>query len=260
MDFKQLTLFGRTLTPPISPPPTTRQRHIHLGKQIVPYLLRQGQRRRRLSLTVDERGLIVGAPTRVSLQDIEAFIRKNDVWVLEKLALHVDRQVRRQPAIHEGTTLPVLGKTATLHLAHGNNTFQWQEEPHSFNFTLSLFLRAQADPAPLLRRALQHRALEFFNERLQHYATLLKCPPPHLGLSSARTRWGSCSLRSGIRINWRLIHLSPDLIDYVIAHELAHLIEMNHSPRFWQVVEQLYPDWPRARQSLRQHGREIPLF
>jgi hypothetical protein len=79
-------------------------------------------------------------------------------------------------------------------------------------------------------------------------------------LSSARTRWGSCSSRSGIRLHWRLIHLPPALIDYVVAHEVAHLLEMNHSPRFWAVVERLYPDWRAARADLRKAAAGLPVI
>jgi predicted metal-dependent hydrolase len=71
-------------------------------------------------------------------------------------------------------------------------------------------------------------------------------------LSSARTRWGSCGPDGAIRLNWRLVHFPQQIIDYVVAHELAHLRELNHSPRFWDTVGQLFPDFDRARQWLRQ--------
>ncbi|HNB07544.1 MAG TPA: DUF45 domain-containing protein, partial [Thauera aminoaromatica] len=83
---------------------------------------------------------------------------------------------------------------------------------------------------------------------------------PPVSLSSAATRWGSCSTRSGIRLHWRLIHLEPALIDYVVAHEVAHLAEMNHSPRFWAVVERLYPDWRAARAALRSAAATLPVI
>src|SRR5690554_2723692 len=79
--------------------------------------------------------------------------------------------------------------------------------------------------------------------RVVEYCRRLGCAPVPVRLTSARTRWGSCSARSGIRLHWRLIHVAPGLLDYVVAHEVAHLAEMNHSPRFWRIVEALYPDW-----------------
>ena len=83
---------------------------------------------------------------------------------------------------------------------------------------------------------------------------------PPLYLSNARTRWGSCSRLSGIRLNWRLIHLPRHQIDYVVAHEAAHLLEMNHSARFWRVVEELMPDYDEAREALKHANRIIPAL
>jgi hypothetical protein len=125
---------------------------------------------------------------------------------------------------------------------------------------LWLAARPQADLAALARRALQRRAMEHFAPRLRVTVAQLGRSMPPLALSSARTRWGSCSARSGIRLNWRLIHLPEPLIDYVIAHEAAHLVEMNHSPRFWGVVESLCPDWQHARTELKRQGADLPLI
>jgi predicted metal-dependent hydrolase len=153
--------------------------------------------------------------------------------------------------------LPLLGATLPVRIVPGPHRSSWHEDH------LRLEVRAGAgcaEYAQLTRRALQVRALSLFGERLAHYAQRLGLLAPPLRLSSARTRWGSCSLKSGIRINWRLIHLPLPLIDYVIAHELAHLREMNHSPRFWAVVAQLYPDWAAARNELKRRGQELPVL
>ena len=81
-----------------------------------------------------------------------------------------------------------------------------------------------------------------------------------LSLSQARTRWGSCTSKGHIRLNWRLIHLPKHLVEYVIVHELAHLKEMNHSPRFWAVVESIYPEHKAARQALRSRIATLPII
>lgn len=262
---QQLELFDATAEPydgagnaPFRPQPGgAGVRHIHLGAQIVAYRLRQGQRRRRLSLTIDEHGLRVGAPGRITLGEIENFIRANDKWVLGKLAEYAEyarSQGRHLLAIHDGLSLPLLDGDIRLRVVTGNNRIRWQDNE------LWLELRAGTDPAMLARRALQHRALALYTERLAHYAVRLGRAPSRLGLSNARTRWGSCSSRTGIRIHWRLIHLPLRLIDYVIVHELSHLVEMNHSPRFWAVVASLLPDWQAARQELRQRGAGLPVW
>ena len=119
-------------------------------------------------------------------------------------------------------------------------------------------LAPSADPAAALVRALRQRALGWFAERVAAYCQRLGQPVPPVRLTAARTRWGSCSQASGIRLHWRLIHLPPALGDYVVAHEVAHLLEMNHSPRFWAVVAFLYPDWQAARARLREAARDLP--
>jgi hypothetical protein len=116
------------------------------------------------------------------------------------------------------------------------------------------------DANGLLEKALREKAHEVFAERLAIHAPRLGVATPALRLSSARTRWGSCNHRGDIALNWRLLLMPLPVVDYVVCHELAHLKEMNHSPRFWSVVEQLCPDWQARRLELRQLARQIPHF
>lgn len=233
--------------------PSPRERHVQLGARIVGYTLRQG-RNKRLMLTIDERGLRVGAPRQIRIADVEDFIRTHGDWVLEKLEEYAVAHAPRQLAIRAGVKIPFLEHEITIEVMPGSNRVRW------FGDTLILEARADMALEVLARRGLQRRALDVFSERLAHYAGLMGCDAPQLGLSSARTRWGSCSHHGGIRLNWRLIHLPLHLIDYVVAHEMAHLIEMNHSPAFWSEVEKLYPDWQAARDELKQRATSIPMI
>ena len=244
---EQLSLFR---LPPASPLPKTR--HVQLGARIVAYELLSG--RRRLSMTIDERGLRIGAPRGFPLVDVEAFVHTHADWVLRKLDEHQARNTQRHLAIRDGVAIPLLGGEARVRVVAGANRALWDEQ------TLVLAARSGADLDALARRGLQRRALEFFGERIVVFADRLGRPVPPLGLSSARTRWGSCSTQSGIRLNWRLIHLPPPLVDYVVVHELAHLVEMNHSRRFWLQVEALYPHWREARRELKERAGSIPLI
>ena len=246
--FEQLFLFR---SPPTSAAP--KARHLLIGARIVAYELRQ-ERRRRLSMTIDERGLRIGAPRHLSLGEIESFVRGHGDWVLRKLDEHASRAASRHLTVRDGASLPLLGGEVRVRVTAGGNRIYWQED------ALELAAREDADLDSLARRALQRRALGHFAGRIAHYAERLGCPPPPLALSSARTRWGSCSRQTGIRLNWRLLHLPPELIDYVVAHELAHLVEMNHGPRFWGVVERLYPDWRAARGELKRRATIIPVI
>lgn len=233
-----------------------QKRHLLLAGRIVAYALRRD--RRRLAMRIDEHGLHVGAPRWLPLAKVEAFVLDHGEWVLQKLDELTHQAARRHLPIHDGTRLPVLGGEAKVRVTAGGNRGYWREEGETRELWLAA--RPAADLAQLARRALQRRALEHCRPRLTDMAARIGRPVPPLALSSAKSRWGSCSTQTGIRLNWRLIHLPPELIDYVIAHETAHLVEMNHSQDFWMVVERLYPDWRAARAELRQLGAAVPLI
>lgn len=236
---------------------TASARSIALADTSVPYTLVRS-RRKTIGLSIDHRGLRVGAPPGARLGDIEGLIRHHASWILDKLRHWRDKPQPGRIEVRDGLVLPCLGGSLTIRLALGPNRAQWNADGSQ----LTLCLR-QPDPEAarrLLEKALRERVREVFAARLALFCARLGVAPPPLALSSARTRWGSCSQRSGIRLNWRLIHFPPALVDYVVAHEVAHLREMNHSPRFWSVVEGLYPSWREARAELKQHGAACPIF
>jgi len=236
---------------------STSARCIALADTSVPYTLVRS-RRKTIGLSIDHRGLRVGAPPTARLGDIEGLIRQHAGWILDKLRHWQDKASPGPSTITDGLVLPYLGGQLTVRLAAGSNRAQW----HADASQLTLGLR---QPTPELARrvlenALRQRVRALFASRLAFFCARLGVAPPPLALTSARTRWGSCSQRSGIRLNWRLVHFPVSLIDYVVAHEVAHLKEMNHSPRFWSVVETLYPTWREARAELKHRGAACPLF
>jgi len=247
MFLEQLKLFRLP-----SPPPEAKPRHLLIGGRIVDYRLKTGAKR--LSMTIDERGLRIGAPRRIALTEIEAFVQGHGDWVLKKLGELAHASLPRHLTIKDGARLPLLGSDAEVRVLPGANRVRWIAD------ILVLEARPEADLALLATRALQKRALTHFAGRLTHFTGQLDLAAPKLGLSSAHTRWGSCSKQGGIRVNWRLIHLPAHLGDYVVAHEVAHLLEMNHSRRFWAVVTSLYPDWKAARGELKQRATSLPIL
>jgi predicted metal-dependent hydrolase len=232
-------------------------RTIALGDRIVPYVLRRA-RRRTIGLSIDHRGLRVGAPSRSSLREVESLILRHGEWVVQKLD---EWRSRRRPdllRIVDGVQLPLLGAPLEIRVALGANRGVWNALDSPGVAALTLCLRSPDDAGRVLEKALRERARELFLVRLAHYAALLGVAMPRLTLSAARTRWGSCSLKTGVRLNWRLIHFPLPVIDYVVAHELAHLREMNHSHRFWSIVEHLYPDYRAARDELKKLAAHCP--
>lgn len=238
---------------PSTTPPETSHR-IALGDAQIAYLLRRS-RRRTIGLSIDQRGLRIAAPLRARLGDIEKLIQEHANWVLDKLTQWRERPLPEKLTIADGTRISLLGETWTVAFSDiGRQRWQFAGR------TLYLKTAATVDAGKLLEMALREKARTVFAERLGLHAARLAVDTPPLRLSSARTRWGSCAHHGGISLNWRLIFMPLDIIDYVVCHELAHLKEMNHSPRFWSVVEQLCPDWRSRRLELRQLGRQIPQF
>ncbi len=227
-------------------------RSIVIAGQSVAYQLRRSQRRT-IGLSIDQHGLRVGAPQRARLGDIENLIHQHGQWVLDKLSAWRERPPQARLVVVDGMQIDLLGAPLGITITPiGRARWQFVGE------RLHLWPSPAANASQLLEKALRERARSVFSERLAHIAPRLGVAPPPLRLSSARTRWGSCSHHGGISLNWRLVFMPLPVVDYVVAHELAHLKEMNHSPRFWSVVEQLCPDWRARRLELRQLARQIP--
>jgi predicted metal-dependent hydrolase len=224
-----------------------RVRRLQLSGGVLGYRLVRA-RRRSVALAIDAEGLEVRAPRWVSVIEVETFIREKERWIRKRLA-----ELRRTPFVWEyGAKLPWLGQTLTLVLRADGDSVQLCGD------TLEVGL---ADGTGLRARVLgwiRDRALVFFRQRVDMLSQAHGLQATGVGLSDARRRWGSCGAGGRVLLNWRLMLMSDRLIDYVIAHELAHLRELNHSPRFWAVVARLYPDYPSARRELSQLGRTLP--
>jgi len=242
------------------PSPPRARHEVVLGPHRLAYELRRG-RRRSIGFTVGPEGLAVSAPRWVGLAEIESALHSKEGWILRKLQEQQERQ-RRQLAARvdwrDGATLPFLGETVILLLdprATGAVLHSADDTlPGVPRLTLHLGLPLEAR-AEQVRDAvqswLQRQARRVFEERCALFAARLGVRLRRLSISSAATRWGSASADGSIRLNWRLVHFGLPVIDYVVAHELAHLREMNHSPAFWDVVRSVLPGYEQARATLR---------
>ena len=243
-------------------------REIVLGGHTVGYALKR-VRRRSIGFIVGTEGLCVNVPNWVGPRDIETALREKASWILRKLQEQQERGCRLQSARvdwRDGVTIPFLGQTvvvvldaragitpsgAVLDAGTGDGA------PRQ----LHTGLPPSATPEQIrdaVQSWLQRQAKRVFAERCEHYAAQLGVRYSRLSLSSAQTRWGSASADGSIRLSWRLIHFGVSTIDYVVAHELAHLREMNHSPRFWDVVRSVVPDYQRTREVLKTDV--LPVF
>lgn len=238
--------------------PGAKLRRLTLNGRTLEYGLKRSTRRT-IGFAIDGTGLTITAPRWVTLADIEAAIAGKERWIFTKLAEWQTRAEQRAlPRVEwrEGAHIPYLGKPVRIALASSNGALAFD----ATEAWLALALPAHADAQQIKDRVqgwLQNEAKRLFGERLDVYAQKLGVGFKGYALSSAATRWGSCSSDGRIRLNWRLIHFPLSIIDYVVAHELAHLREMNHSPRFWQTVESIFPEFREARQTLKHHPPEL---
>jgi predicted metal-dependent hydrolase len=242
-------------------------REIRLDVHLVAYALRR-VRRRSIGFVVGPEGLSVSAPRWVGVGDIEAALREKGPWILRKLGEQQERAQRQQAAKvdwRDGTSVPFLGETVIVVLDPRATGAVLHSDAASLpgvpRLTLHVGLPQHAEPAQIrdaVQSWLQRQARRVFEERVAHYAAQLEVRCTRLSLSSAQTRWGSASAEGSIRLNWRLVHFALPTIDYVVAHELAHLREMNHSPRFWDVVRSVLPDYEAVRGTLRDDV--LPVF
>jgi predicted metal-dependent hydrolase len=229
----------------------TEPRTIRLDGREIPYSLKRSQQRRSIVLTVDERGLTVSAPWRATERRIVAAVLESADWVLRKLALWSACPARRQ-SWAEGDGIRFLGQELRLHLMTGRVGASADGEG-----ALQVALPDPSDKAAVQAAVIawyRREAMRDFLGRIAAQAPRLGVAPPRLFLSSARTRWGSCNVKGDIRLAWRLVQASPATVDYVVVHELAHLIEMNHSRRFWAIVGGACPAYRDACAELDRMG------
>lgn len=243
--------------------PSAGTRRIQIGAHILEYRLLRSKRRS-IGFLIDDDGLRITAPKWVALADIESAIHEKQRWIFAKLNERRERSARRlQPQVQwcDGATLPYFGTDLTLSIIAAQAAGVAYDEVKR---ELTISLPPDATEQQLKDRVqswLQLEAKRIFAERLPVYAEKLGVTYRSFALSSATTQWGSCTADGRIRLNWRLIHFALPMIDYVIAHELSHLREMNHSPRFWATVQSIFPDFEAAKRVLRDSGPEtLPVF
>lgn len=210
------------------------------------------RRRRSIGLKVDGDGLTVAAPPREPYHHLERVLLERRDWIIEKLA---QMEARRLPPRQwlSGERLLLLGEALELYLYRTHT----RAEPIRTASRLLVGVRDPADREQVAAHVgawYRRLAERHFGQRLAVLAKRLPVEPPPFRLSEARTSWGACTPEGRLRLSWRLIKAPPAQIDYVIAHELAHLRHMNHSPAFWQTVERIFPDWRTQRAALERDG------
>ena len=215
-------------------------------------------RRRTMTFSVSPAGLSVRAPFGMSQSSIEAAVQEKGSWIVRKLSGMQQRE-ERMAALK-------MDWQAGAQLAYLGGTLQVQVDPqaakHALTCTddaanravLTLALPVAVSEKKIrdaTKKWMLQQATQHYTSRMNHYAALLGVTWRTLALTNANTRWGSAKADGSIRLHWRLMQFSPEVIDYVVAHELSHLRELNHSPRFWAIVASVMPDYETRQKQLK---------
>ncbi len=249
----QLALFGEHAGAPTeaATPPAPGLRRFDDGRHGFDYRLVRASRRS-VGIRVGDDGVAVRAPRWVTLQQVHAVLAEKAAWIDRQLNARAQRQralAATQIAWREGGGFPYLGRQLTLRVGAAVATAQLRDT----DLLLPLPAGCEGERVRDSAQAwMQREARALFDARCAHFARQLGVRVRAVRLSSAATRWGSATACGTIRLHWRLLHFSPAVIDYVVAHEVAHLREMNHGPEFWETVEELFPPWRDARSELRR--------
>ena len=230
-----------------------RVRELALG---APVTIRVSPRARRLSLRVDAAlgGIELVLPHRAPIEAALGFVARHRGWIAARIAA-----MPPPTRLAEGATVPVLGQPHRIrHIAARPGALGAAPVAIADGEIL-----VRGDPAHLPRRVVDHLkalARREFAARARALATRLGKSVARVSVRDPKSRWGSCSSKGALSFSWRLILAPEAVLDYVVAHEVAHLVEMNHSPRFWRVVASLCPDAATPRAWLKRHRMELMSY
>jgi hypothetical protein len=217
------------------------------------YTIEYSSRKRLLLEVSRDTQLIVKAPFDTPIEVVEAAIEKKKLWIYQKMQ-HPQKYALNTPRkeLKSGETFEYLGKNYKLKLIDEEGVFRFKNR-----FYLSANLKATGKE--LFVNWYQTKAREKMEPLIGYYANLLGVQYDKILVSDLRFRWGSCTPKKNLNFNWRLIKAPHFVLNYIIVHELVHLIEPNHSPRFWDLVAITYPKYEEAKEWLKRNGQKLEI-
>lgn len=232
------------------------QAQIKLQDSTVSYTIKQSYRTRSIRLEIRrESGLTVVVPRKYTPKQVEDILLQKARWILRHLTAGKPLQMPLfKPAPGNGDSLPYLGKTIELSVTAEAGKYT------TARFTdgrLVIALTSGVKTAPVLEAWYRMQARRVFTQKADTFKVIMGLSYKAILIRGQKTRWGSCSASGNITLNWKLLMAPPEIIDYVIIHELAHRKHMNHSQKFWQFVEHYCPGWKESRKWLVKHEDQL---
>jgi predicted metal-dependent hydrolase len=216
--------------------------------ETISYLLER-RPRRTVGLKITEKGLVVHAPKRIFEFQLNQILQEKSNWILNKLQAREANQVEKIQWV-DGEHLLYLGNDIQLSVSQSSSNKALVFDQNSLNVACLQTNNHALVSRKVIQWYRKQAALDFAR-RLEILSAKLGVPTPPLTISNARSRWGSCNSRGEVRLSWRLLQAPPHIINYVICHELAHLKQMNHSAKFYAVLESLFPNYKAVEKELK---------
>jgi predicted metal-dependent hydrolase len=226
----------------------------------IPYRIRRSDRARHARILVGGDGVEVVVPRRFPERKVEPFVEEKRPWIERTLRRMAESGAELAPArLEHGGDVPYLGERLELRV----RVEPGRVRPHVARRGGALHVAVGAAGREPLRQALERwyrrRAREEVEPRLRSATARAGTRFSRLQIRGQRTRWASCSSTGAMSFNWRLLLGPPEVLDYVVEHEVAHIEIQNHSRRFWRLLERRCPDWRRWESWLRRHGHALKL-
>jgi predicted metal-dependent hydrolase len=244
--------------------PSTRdaragERLAEIGSRRVPYSLRTSARARHVRLVIRPTGgLEVVVPRGTAPGRIDQVLREKARWITTTLDRVAREAATAAPVpLEDGQALPYAGARIHLSVALGAPAGRFRARLHGDTLALTVADAAQETLRTALEMWYRHQAKEVFAARIALCNRDYGFQLGRVAIKEQKSRWGSCSRQGNLNFNWRLLLAPLSVLDYVVVHELCHLKELNHSPRFWRLVAHACPDYAAQRRWLRLHGREL---
>ena len=234
-----------------------------LAGETFAYAVRKSKRAKRVSLRFHpERGFELVVPLRQRIADAEAIWRENQSWALRMLerARKAEARPMFRRQYHDGATMPYLGRPLVMRLVGSLDAarIDIKMTPERFEVRLP---QCSVDDQDLWRdgfeRMYRRMARAYLPRRVEALAAARGFEYRQIRIKNQKTRWGSCSAKRNLNFNLRLMMTPPAAIDYIIIHELCHLVELNHSPRFWDLVARHCPEHERWRRWFKDNSSQL---
>jgi predicted metal-dependent hydrolase len=226
---------------------------VELSGQVVPYEVRRSTRARRARIVVHQwDGVEVVLPARAPAATAERLVRSHSAWLLARLA----ERPAPPPEPADGAEIPWRGGSLVVRVRPGRGRARLGERE------LSIAVSDPGDPDAVraaIERVARAEARRLLTAEVASVAAALGVRPTALSIRDPRTRWGSCTSAGRLSFSWRLVLAPHEVLRYVAVHEVCHMLEPNHQPPFWALVERMLPGWRAQRLWLRRHGPELRI-